>query len=116
MTRLLLTWVLNAFALFFVMKLVPGIQIDHFSDLLIATIVLGLLNAFLRPLVILLTLPVTLLTLGLFTLVINGLMFYLAAHLVSGFHVTGFGAAFLAALLFSLFSFILNLLFQTKSA
>jgi len=115
MTRLLLTWVLNAFALFFVMKLVPGIQIDRFSDLLIATVVLGLLNAFLRPLVILLTLPVTILTLGLFTLVINGVMFYLAANLVSGFHVTGFGAAFLAALLFSLFSFVLNMLFQPKS-
>src|SRR6266568_1575091 len=114
MTRLLLTWVLNAFALFFVMKLVPGIQIDRFSDLLVATLVLGLLNAFLRPLVILLTLPVTVLTLGLFTLVINGLMFFLAAHLVSGFHVTGFGAAFLAALLFSLFSFVLNMLFGTK--
>ena len=115
MTRLLLTWVLNAFALFIVMKLVPGIQIDRFSDLLVATLVIGLLNAFLRPLVILLTLPVTILTLGLFTLVINGVMFYLAAHLVSGFHVTGFGAAFLAALLFSLFSFFLNMLFQTKS-
>jgi putative membrane protein len=115
MTRLLLTWILNAFALFFVMKLVPGIQIDRFSDLLVATLVIGLLNAFLRPLVILLTLPVTILTLGLFTLVINGVMFYLAAHLVSGFHVTGFGAAFLAALLFSLFSFFLNMLFQTKS-
>jgi putative membrane protein len=115
MTRLLLTWALNAFALFFVMKLVPGIQIDRFSDLLIATLVLGLLNAFLRPLVILLTLPVTILTLGLFALVINGVMFYLAAHLVSGFHVSGFGAAFLAALLFSLFSSVLNLLFRTKS-
>jgi putative membrane protein len=115
MTRLLLTWILNAVALFIVMKLVPGIQIDRFSDLLLATLVIGLLNAFLRPLVILLTLPVTILTLGLFTLVINGVMFYLAAHLVSGFHVTGFGAAFLAALLFSLFSFILNMLFHTKS-
>jgi putative membrane protein len=115
MTRLILTWVLNAFALFFVMKLVPGIHIERFGDLLIATLVLGLLNAFLRPLVILLTLPVTVLTLGLFTLVINAVMFYLAAHLVSGFHVTGFGAAFLAALLFSLFSFILNMIFQTKS-
>jgi len=115
MTRLLLTWVLNAFALFFVMKLVPGIQIDRFSDLLVAVLVIGLLNAFLRPLVILLTLPVTILTLGLFTLVINGAMFYLAAQMVSGFHVTGFGAAFLAALLFSLFSFFLNMLFQTKS-
>jgi putative membrane protein len=115
MTRLLLTWVLNAFALFIVMKLVPGIQIDRFSDLLVATLVIGLLNAFLRPLVILLTLPVTILTLGLFTLVINGVMFYLAAHLVSGFHVSGFGAAFLAAFLFSLFSFFLNMLFHTKS-
>ena len=115
MTRIVLTWVLNAFALFFVMKLVPGIQIDRFSDLLIATLVLGLLNAFLRPLVILLTLPVTVMTLGLFTLVINGVMFYLAAHLVSGFHVTSFGAAFLAALLFSLFSFVLNMLFRPKS-
>jgi putative membrane protein len=115
MTRLLLTWVLNAFALFIVMKLVPGIQIDRFSDLLVATLVIGLLNAFLRPLVILLTLPVTVLTLGLFTLVINGVMFYLAAHLVSGFHVSRFGAAFLAAFLFSLFSFFLNMLFHTKS-
>ena len=115
MTRLILTWVLNAFALFFVMKLVPGIQIDRFGDLLIATLVLGLLNAFLRPLVILLTLPVTVLTLGLFTLVINGVMFTLAAYIVPGFHVTGFGAAFLAALLYSLFSFLLNMIFQTRS-
>lgn len=116
MTRIILTWILNAFALFFVMKLIPGIHIDHFSDLLVATLVLGLLNAFLRPLVILLTLPVTILTLGLFTLVINGVMFYLAAQLVTGFHVTSFGAAFLAALLFSIFSFVLNVIFRTKSA
>jgi len=114
MTRLILTWVLNSFALFFVMKLVPGIQIDHFRDLLVATLVLGLLNAFLRPIVLLFTLPVTILTLGLFTLVINGVMFYLAASLVNGFHVTGFGAAFVAALLFSLFSSVLNLVFQSK--
>ncbi len=116
MTRLILTWVLNAFALFFVMKLVPGIQIDNFRDLLIGTLVLGLLNAFLRPIIILLTLPVNMLTLGLFTLVINGLMFYLAAHLVAGFRVSGFGAAFIAALLFSIISFVLNMIFRTKSA
>jgi len=96
------------------MKLVPGIQIDHFRDLLVATLVLGLLNAFLRPIVLLFTLPVTILTLGLFTLVINGVMFYLAASLVDGFHVTGFGAAFVAALLFSLFSSVLNVMFQSK--
>lgn len=114
MTRLVLTWALNSCALFFVMKLFPGIQIDRFQDLLLATLTIGLLNAFLRPVIILLTLPVTLLTLGLFTLVINGLMLYLAAHLVTGFHVSGFGAAFVAALLFSLFSFVLNLFFGIK--
>jgi putative membrane protein len=114
MTKLVLTWALNSFALFFVMKLVSGIQIDRFQDLLLATVVIALLNTFLRPVIILLTLPVTLLTLGLFTLVVNGLIFYLAAHLVPGFHVTGFGAAFVAALLYSLFSFVLNMLFGTR--
>jgi putative membrane protein len=114
MTRLLLRWILNAGALFLVMKLVPGIRIDQFSALLVGALVLGLLNAFLRPIIILLTLPVTLLTLGLFTLVINGFIFYLAAQLVEGFGVAGFGTAFVAALLFSLFSFILNLIFQPK--
>ncbi len=114
MTRLILKWVLNSFALYFVMKLLPGIQIDRFQDLLVAALVIGLLNAFLRPVIILLTLPVTMMTLGLFTLVINGLMFYLAAYLVRGFHVTGFGTAFLAALIFSLFSFVLNMVFGTK--
>lgn len=93
------------------MKLVPGIRIDNFRDLLLASLVIGLLNAFLRPIVILLTLPVTVVTLGLFTLVINGLMFYLAAHLVDGFRVTGFATAFVAAFIFSLFSFVLNMIF-----
>lgn len=115
MTRLVLKWALNSCALFIVMKLVPGIQIDRFQDLLLATLVIGLLNAFLRPIIILLTLPVTLLTLGLFALVINGLMFSLAAHLVQGFHVTGFGAAFIAAVLFSIFSSVLNMLFGTST-
>jgi putative membrane protein len=114
MTRLVLKWALNSVALFAVMRLLPGIQIDRFQDLLLATLVIGLLNAFLRPVIILLTLPVTMMTLGLFTLVINGLMFSLAAHLVSGFHLSGFGTAFLAALLFSLISFALNMLFGTK--
>ena len=115
MTRLFLTWALNSFALFFVMKLVPGIQIDRFQDLLTGALAIGLLNAFLRPVIILLTLPVNVLTLGLFTLVINGLMFYLAATLVHGFRVSGFATAFVAALLFSLFSFLLNLFFRRDS-
>ncbi len=114
MTRLILKWALNSCALFFVLKLISGVQIDRFQDLLLATLVIGLLNSFLRPILILLTLPVTVITLGLFTLVINGVIFYLTAHLVAGFHISGFGAAFLAALLFSLFSFILNMVFGTK--
>jgi putative membrane protein len=114
MTKLVLRWVLNAFALYFVMKLIPGIKIDRFGDLMLATLIIGLLNAFLRPILVLLTLPVTLATLGLFTLVINGVIFYLAAHLLEGFRIAGFGTAFVAALLFSIFSFILNVLFHTK--
>jgi putative membrane protein len=114
MTQLILKWVLNSLALFIAMKLIPGVQIDRFQDLLLAALVIGLLNAFLRPVIMLLTLPVNVLTLGLFTLVINGLMFYLASHLVSGFQVAGFSSAFIAALLFSLFSFILNMIFGTK--
>lgn len=113
-TRLMLRWVLNAFALFMVMKMLPGIQIDQFRDLLVGALVLGLLNAFLRPLVLLLTLPVNLLTLGLFTLVVNGMIFYLAAQLVSGFRVNGFGTALVAAFLFSVISFALNVVFGTK--
>lgn len=114
MQQLMLRWVLNSFALFFVMKLIPGIQIDRFSDLMLATLVIGLLNAFLRPLIVLFTLPVTIATLGLFTLVINGVIFALAALLLKGFHVAGFGTAFVAALLFSVFSFMLNMVFRTK--
>lgn len=113
MTRLVLKWALNSCALFIVMKLVSGIQIDRFQDLLLATLVIGLLNVFLKPIIVLLTLPVTIMTLGLFTFVINALIFYLAANLVPGLHVTGFGTAFIAALLFSLFSFVLNMLFGT---
>lgn len=110
MIRLTVTWALNSLALFLVMRLVPGIQFDRFQDLLIGALVIGLLNAFLRPVIILLTLPLTVLTLGLFTLVVNGLMFYLAATMVHGFRVSGFAAAFVAALLFSLFSFLLNII------
>lgn len=114
MTKLAFKWILNCFALFFVMKLLPGIHIDQFTALLLATLVIGFLNTFLRPILILLTLPVTMMTLGLFTLVINGVIFYLAAHLVHGFRVDSFGVALLAAILFSIFSFILNMIFRTK--
>lgn len=116
MTRIAFAWALNSFALFFVMRLLPGIQIDRFGDLLAASLVIGLLNTFIRPVVLLFTLPVTIMTLGLFTLVVNGAMFYLAAALVKGFHVSGFGTAFLAAFLYSIFIFVLNAVFNLKKS
>jgi putative membrane protein len=114
MIRLIVTWVLNSIALYVVMKLLPGVQIDNFRNLIVAALVIGLLNSFIRPVVLLLTLPVNILTLGLFTLVVNGVMFYLAAMLVDGFRVSSFVIAFLAALLFSIFSSVLNMIFGTK--
>ena len=112
---LLLRWLLNALILILVARLTPGIEFTSFWAALVTSLVLGFLNALIRPLILILTLPINLLTLGLFTLVINGGIFYLASQLVPGFHLTGFGAAFFAALLFSLFSFVLNMLFGTKS-
>jgi putative membrane protein len=110
---LLLKWLVNTITLFVVVNVVSGISVDRWQTLLIGALVLGLLNAFIRPLLLILTLPVNLLTLGLFTLVINGLVFYMAAWLVKGFHVAGFWSAFVAALVFSIVSYILNLLIHS---
>jgi putative membrane protein len=107
--NLLIKWIVNSTALLTVAHLVSGVVIDNWSTVFVAAVVLGLLNAFLRPVLILLTLPVTVLSLGLFTLFINAFLFYLAAKLVSGFHVAGFSQAFFGAFIFSLVSFLLNL-------
>ncbi|SNB46541.1 phage holin family protein [Geobacter sp. DSM 9736] len=114
MREFLLKWLSNAIALLAVAYILPGVSVERWLSLLVAALVIGLLNAFLRPILIFLTLPVNLLTLGLFTLVINGFMFYLAAWLVKGFQVSGFLSAFVAALLFSIISFLLNLLIVRK--
>jgi putative membrane protein len=110
---ILFKWLINAIALFVVVNVVSGISVERWQTLLVGALVLGLLNAFLRPVLLLLTLPVNVLTLGLFTLVLNGLIFYLAAWLVEGFHVTGFWSSFVAALVFSIVSFLLNLLIHS---
>ena len=109
MMGFLFKWLSNVIALFIVIQFVSGVTVERWQSLFVAGLVIGLLNAFLRPILIFLTLPVNILTLGLFTLVINGFLFYLAALLVSGFSVTGFGSALLAAILFSIISFILNI-------
>lgn len=110
---LLLKWLINAVALFVVINVVTGISVERWQTLLAGALVIGLLNAFFRPVLFFLTLPVNVLTLGLFTLVINGAIFYLAAWLVRGFHVAGFWSAFVAALVFSIVSSLLSLLIGT---
>ena len=91
--KLMLVWLLNAVALLLVPMVVPGVHIDTLYSALVAVVILGLVNSVIRPLFILLTLPVTLLTLGLFLFVINALMFWFAGDILSGFRVDGFFAA-----------------------
>jgi putative membrane protein len=110
----LLIWLLNAVALLLLSYLLPGVQIDGFFTALWVALLLGLVNAVVRPVLVLLTLPITLLTLGLFLLVINGLLFYLVAHLAAGFHVSSVGTAIVGALLYSLFSWVLHALVGTR--
>jgi putative membrane protein len=106
--RLIITWVINALALLALPYLLSAVSVDNFVTALIAALVLGLVNTLIRPLLVLLTLPVTVLTLGLFIFVINGLMFWLVAHLIGGFHVAGFASAILAALVYSILSWVLS--------
>lgn len=108
--QLLLTWVINALALLIITYLVPSIRIKGFGTALIVAVVLGLINTLLRPVLILLTLPVTILTLGLFILVINALMFWMASALLKGFEVTGFWSALLGSVLYSIISWVLSAL------
>jgi len=106
--RLLVTWIINAVALFALPYLMPSIKIDGMITALIAALILGLINTLIRPILVLLTLPVTFLTLGLFIFVINALLFWLTANLVDGFHVAGFWSAFGGAILYSIISWILS--------
>src|SRR3989339_937049 len=102
MLYVLLRWILNTFVLILVSLLTPGVSFESFWSALITSIVLGLINAIIRPIMIILTLPINILTLGLFTLVINALMFWLASAIVKGFVVTDFWSAFFAALIYCL--------------
>jgi putative membrane protein len=103
-----LRWLLLAGALLIVAHVVPGVAITSYVAALVAAAVLGLLNTLLRPLLVVLTLPVTLLTLGLFLFVINALMFWAAASLLQGFSVQGFGAALLGSLAYSLMGLVVD--------
>jgi putative membrane protein len=112
--RLLLTWLINAAALFAVPYLLKTVYIENFVVALIAALVLGLVNTLIRPILLLLTLPVTLLTLGLFIFIVNGIMFWLVANFVSGFYVAGLWSAIGGAILYSLISWALSGLLLKK--
>jgi putative membrane protein len=112
--RLLLLWILNAVALLAVTWLLPSIQVSGFGAALIAALVLGFINTLVRPVLALLTLPITVLTLGIFYLVLNGFLFWLASALLPGFHVEGFWAAVFGAILYGVIAWALSALIPNK--
>lgn len=106
--KLLLKWLLSAAALLLVAYLYSGVQVQSFTSALIAAFVIGLFNAVLRPVLVVLTLPVTIVTVGLFLFVINAFMFWAAAGVLDGFNVTGFGAALLGSLIYSVLGLLIE--------
>ncbi|MYM28977.1 putative membrane protein [Duganella sacchari] len=108
--RLVLTWLINAIALLAVPYLMHSVDVISIKAALVAALVLGLVNTLIRPVLLLLTLPVTLLSLGLFIFIVNGFMFWLVAQWVDGFHVDSFLSAVGGALLYSVISWALSTL------
>ena len=107
MLRLLIVWLISSVALLAVAYLLPGISVASFGTALVAALVLGLVNTFIRPILILLTLPATILTLGLFIFIINGLLFWFVGSFIQGFVVAGFWWGVLGAIVYSLISWLL---------
>ena len=110
--KLLAEWVVRAFVLLAATYFVPGFKIDSYLTALIVALVLGILNVLLKPVLILLTLPATILSLGLFMFVVNAILLLIAAQFVNGFHISSFGTAILAAIVISLLSSLLNVIFK----
>jgi putative membrane protein len=114
--RMLLGWAINAGALLLLPYILPAVQVKSFGTALLVALVLGLLNTLVRPVLVLLTLPITVLTLGLFILVINGLMFWLVSRMLDGFSVAGFWWAVVAALVYSLISWAISSVVMRQDA
>jgi len=106
--RLLLKWLLSAASLLFVAYIYSGVEVKSFTSALIAAFVIGLFNVVLRPVLVVLTLPITIVTVGLFLFVINALMFWAAAGVLDGFHVNGFMAALLGSLIYSALGLVIE--------
>jgi putative membrane protein len=114
--KIILRWLLLAAALLLVANLYPGVEVKSFGSAMLAAFVLGLFNTLLRPILVLLTLPVTVLTLGLFLFIINALMFYFAASVLDGFRVTGFAAALIGSLIYSLCGMVIDVAMERMFA
>ena len=114
--HLIIVWLINTVSLVAVAYLMPGVGVQSFFTAIIAAMVLGFVNTLIRPVLILLTLPATILTLGLFIFVINGLLFWLVGSFLQGFVVQGFWAGFFGAIVYSLISWLLSALILKPAA
>ena len=112
--KILTRWLLLAAALLLVAHLYPGVSVQSFGSAMIAALVLGLLNAVVRPVLVVLTLPVTIVTIGLFLFVINALMFYFAASILEGLHVESFMAALIGSVIYSLCSLVIDIALERR--
>lgn len=107
---ILINWVVSAMIIFVIAYLLPGVQVQGFVSALAVSLVLGIINAFLKPVLIILTLPINILTLGLFTLILNALLIMLVGIIVPGFHVDGFLWALVFGVVLSISSSFINLM------
>ncbi len=112
--KLLIGWLLNALALLAVAYLVPDIHVSNFMSALIAAAVIGLANMLIKPILLVLTLPVTIITLGLFIFVINGILFWIAGYFLQGFDVKTITAGIIGAIVYSIISWILSAVLVDK--
>lgn len=113
---ILLNWLFSALSVMLVTYIVPGIHVESFLTALLVALVLGLANAVLRPILVILTLPITILTMGLFLLVINGLMLMVADALIKGLTIDGFGSAVIGSIVLALIGWAVNAVFKPKPA
>lgn len=111
-TSLLIVWFLSSLLLYLTAVVVPGFKVESFTRAMIAAVVVGFFNMFLRPLLLFLTLPINIITLGLFTFVVNAIVLRLAAGLIKGFEIKGWGPAILGAIVMALLQVVAKLIFQ----
>lgn len=113
--HLLIRLLINAIAFYLIALYLPGFHVANFVAAMIAALIFGVVNAIVRPIVLLITLPFTIVTLGLFVLIVNALMFWLTARLAPGVHIDGFGPAFLGALIMLVVSFLTSQAFKGQA-